>query len=145
MPNVLDRKPPWRKLENRIGSAPRRLRNRPGDALRKRVPEFENRNFGAGVGVGIVEAGIALVLKETVGVPLGSDTEAVGAEVTEEGVIYTINVDAPFRNMAEARAFLESGTGFTSVLTDKIDVRETEILKTRVLRDTYQIDVLVVD
>lgn len=143
--NFLDREPVWRKLENRIGDRPRRLRNTPGTMLRRRVPEFENRNFGGGIGVGIVEAAVAVVLKESIGVPFGSDTEVVDSSATGNGMRYTVNVDSPFENMAEARAFIESGTGFTSILTDKLDVENTQVVKTRVLRDTYQIEVLVED
>jgi hypothetical protein len=95
--------------------------------------------------VGALEAGIALLLKETVGLPLGSDVEVSDVEATQGGNIYTINVDAPFENMAEAQAFFEAGTGYTSIITDLIEVQETEVLRTRTVRDTYQIKVLVRD
>lgn len=144
-PNIVDREPVWRRLEDRIDNRAHSLRNRPGRRVQESIPSFENRNFGGGIAIGILEAAVAIILKETVGIPFGSDTEAVGAEPTGDGVIYTINVDAPFENMAQAQAFIESGTGFTSVLTDRINVSNVDVLKTRVLRDTYQIEILVED
>lgn len=141
----LDREPIWRKLEDKVDSKASEVRNVPGSRLKRKFPQFENRNFGGGIAVGLVEAGVAMILKETVGVPFGSETEIVGVTPRNGGVVYTINVDAPANNMAEARAFLESGTGFTSILTDKLEVENSEILKTRVLRDTYQIEILVED
>lgn len=144
-PDIIDREPVWRKIEDRVDDRAHSLRNRPGKRVKRSIPSFENRNLGGGIAVGILEAAIAIILKDTLGVPFGSDTEAVGAEPTGDGVIYTINVDAPFENMAQARAFIESGTGFTSVLTDRINVSNVDVLKTRVLRDTYQIEILVED
>lgn len=142
---VDDREPIWRRIEDRIDNKSHNLRNRPGDRLRKRLPDFEHRNFGGGKAVGAIEAGVALAIDEVVGVPFGSDTEIVDSEPVSGGMKYTINVDAPFENMAEFRAFYEGGTGFTSLLTDTINVSNTEVVKTRVLRDTYQMEIVVED
>lgn len=141
----LDREPIIRKLENRLHERATELRNRPGRRFAKRVPDFEHRNVGGGKLVGAIEGGIALLIKETVGLPLGSDVEVVDVEPTQGGNIYTINVDAPFENMAQAQAFFEAGTGYTSFFTDLIEVQSTETLKVRSVRDTYQIEVLVRD
>lgn len=141
----LNSKPIWRRAENIVDDTLHNVRNAPGDALRKNIPEVDNRNFGAGLAVGTVEAAVALVLKETIGIPFGSDVEIVDTEPAQGGVIYTVNVDAPFQNMAQAQAFFESGTGFTSLLTDQIDVQSAEVLRTRPLRDTYQVEILVED
>lgn len=141
---ISDREPVWRKAEDAIDDTGFNLRNKPSDALGL-LPRYKNRNIGGGIGVGIVQAGVAKILDDTVGVPFGSETEIVGIEPADGGYIYTVNIDAPTENMAQARAFLESGTGFTSILTDLLKVENTEVLKTRVLRDTYQVEVLIED
>ena len=143
--NALDREPIWRKLEDRVDKTASNLRNRPSRRLEEKLPQVPNRNIGGGVGAGLVEAGIAKVLEETVGIPFGSDTEIVDTEPVDDGTMYVVNIDAPFENMAKARAFLEANTGFTSILTDELNVEEVEVLRTRPIRDTYQAEVLVVD
>lgn len=143
--NALDREPVWRRLEERGVGPFSDLRNTPGRGLRERVPRFSQRNFGGGIAVGAVEAAIAIVLKRTIGVPFGSDVEIVDSESRDGGMMYTVNVDAPFENMARAQAFFESTTGFTSLLTDLLQVRSTRVVKQRLVRDTYQIQVLVED
>lgn len=143
--NALDREPVWRRLEERFSNPGNRIRNAPGKRLQRRLPQFPNRNFGGAVGVGVIEAGIALILEDTLGIPFGSDTEIVDSQPVQGGTLYTVNVDAPFENMAKARAFFESNTGFASLLTDLMDVESVEVLKTRTLRDTYQIQVEVQD
>lgn len=142
---VLDREPIWRKIEERIQGKASERRNAPGERLAEYSPSFEHRNFGDGKAVGMLEAGIAVLLKQVIGVPLGSEVEVIGVEATDGGNIYTVNVDAPFKNMAEAQAFFESGTGYASVLTDLMKVQETQVLRTRSLRDTYQVKILVRD
>lgn len=134
-----------RRIENRVDDKAFNLRQRPGRALRRRVPRIPNRNVGEGTIVGLLEAGIAVLLEDTVGVPFGANSEVTNVESTQGGRIYTVNVNAPFENMAQARAFLESTTGFTSVMTDLIEVEEMEVLNTRMLRDTYQVRILVKD
>lgn len=143
---IVDREPIWRRLEDKVDDVGYRVRNAPGERLRKRIPSFENRNFGGGVAVGTIEAAIAVILEETVGVPFGSDTEIIHVEPVEgRANVYTVDVDAPFENMASAKAFFESQTGFSSLLTDLIEVEDVEVLKTRPLRDTYQVKIRVED
>lgn len=143
--NLIDRKPVTQKIEDRIDDAVSGARNRPSRALERRFPKLENRNFGGGTMAGLLEAGIAIVLEDTVGVPFGASSEIVDTEPASNGTIYTVNVNAPTKNMAEARAFLESSTGFASVLTDIVDVEEAEVLNVRPLRDTYQVKVRIRD
>lgn len=141
---ISDREPIWRKAEDLVDNTGYNLRNKPSNALGV-LPRYKNRNIGGGIGIGVVQAAIAKILDDTVGVPFGSDTEIIGMEPADNGVVYTVNVDAPTENMAQARAFLESGTGFTSILTDLLQVENVEVLKTRTLRDTYQVEVLIED
>lgn len=143
--NALDREPVWRQLEGMVSDPSHRIRNKPGEALRRRVPQFPNRNFGGGVAVGVVEAAVAIVLQRTVGIPFGSDTEISDVTRIDGGTVYVVNVDAPGENMARMRAFFESNVGFASLLTDLLTVRQVSVLKKRALRDTYQIEILVED
>lgn len=143
--SALNRDPIWRRAADRVKDRSSSLRNRPGQAVQHKFPQFENRNFGGAIGVGLVEAGIAVVLESTLGIPFGSDVEVPSTRSTSRGTIYTVNVDAPTENMARARAFLEANTGFTSVLTDLYDVDNVEVLRKRPLRDTYQVELLVED
>jgi len=142
---LVDREPIWRKLENRVDKRLHKIRNRPGSALAKRAPQIPNRNFGGGITVGTVQAGISIILEETVGVPFGGETEITDAEPVQGGTLYTVNVNSPFENMARAKAFFEANTGFASLLTDLLEVEDVEVLRTRPLRDTYQVKVLVHD
>lgn len=143
---VFDREPIIRRIERRIDDRAHRFRINTFDKpLQRRVPKIGQRNLGQGIGAGVVEAGIAIVLEETVGIPFGSDVEVVDTEGVEGGTLYTVNVDAPLENMARARGFFEATTGFTSLLTDVWMVENVEVLRTRPLRDTYQIEVMVRD
>jgi len=150
-PNILDnvdREPLPRKLDRRFGDKFSDLRNRPGERMKGSFPKFQQRNIGGGVLVGAVEAAILVIIEDTIGVPFGSDADVVGVDAVEEtetGAVYTVNVNSPTQQIAEARAFIDSGTGFTTYLTDKLEVQNVEVLRTRTLRDTYQVDVLVED
>lgn len=142
---LVDRKPLIRRAEQVVDDTAHNARNAPGSRLRSRFPPLENRNVGGGIAVGALEAAVAIVLKDTLGVPFGSDIEISDVQPADRGNIYTVNVDAPFENMARAEAFFEAQTGFTSLLTDQIDVSEVEVLRKRPLRDTYQIKIRVED
>lgn len=139
---VVDRKSIPRKLDGRFKNRVHNLRMKPGSRL-ERIPDFENRNFGSGKGLGILEAAIATIIEDTVGVPFGADADVSTSTVTENGVRYVVDVNAPTQNMAEARAFIDSGTGFTSILTDKLNVENVELLKVRTFRDTFRVTILV--
>lgn len=128
-----------------MGSRAHRIRNRPGSRIKKRAPKFDKRNFGGGVGAGAVAAGVATLIEDTVGVPFGGSVDTLSVENVEDGQVYTVNVNAPTQNMAEARAFIDAGTGFTALLTDLLDVRDVEIQNTRVLRDTYEVKLKIED
>jgi len=135
-----DREPVWRKAANRASGPGHSLRSRVGGSFGNRIPSFENRNFGGGIGAGTVGAGLATVLEDVVGVPFGGSTDTVSIENNPDGSIsYVVNVNSPTEDMAKVRGFIDAGTGFTSVLTDELDVQDVELVNTRVLRDTYQV------
>lgn len=143
--NVLDRKPFIRRVENRIDDRASKIRNRPSRAMQEKVPKIPNRNIGGGVAAGTIQSAIAIILEETVGVPFGGSTEVTEVDSVQGGNVYTVNVDAPTENMSKAKAFFQANTGFTSLLTDLIQVDNVEVLRTRPLRDTYQVKILVED
>lgn len=122
-----------------------KMRNRPGQVLETVNPGFiEKRRFTGGKGAGAVGEAVVVALRDVIGVPFGASSDVIDISQAEDGdYIYTVNVNAPTENMAEARALIDSGTGFSSFLTDKLDVESAEVIKTRVIRDTYQIQVKV--
>jgi hypothetical protein len=150
MEQRLDRQPIWRRNEDRLKRIPRATRDELNNLLADRFPRYENRNFGSGVLAGAAQAGIADILEDVVGVPFGAETEMVGIDNTasyqgSDGVMYSLNVNAPTQTMAEARAIIEAGTGYTTYVTDLSKVTSVDLVRTRVLRDTYAIDVFVED
>lgn len=135
-----DREPAWRRLKDRATEPGHNIRTAVGGQFGDRIPEFENRNFGGGIGVGTVGAALATVLEDVVGVPFGGSADTVGVNVNSDGSIdYTVNVNSPTEDMAKVRAFLDAGTGFTSLLTDQLDVEDVELVTKRPARDTYQV------
>lgn len=146
----LGREPVWRRKEDQLSRVPRNVRGKLNDLLADRLPRYENRNLGSGVLAGTAQAGIADILEDVIGVPFGAETEMVDINNNAtrngaSGVEYTINVNSPTQTMAEARAFIESGTGYTSILTDLLHVEDVTLVKTRMLRDTYEVTVFVED
>lgn len=120
----------------------RPIRERPGSFLEKRIPAIGG--IGSGAAAGVIGAGVLTVLDDTVGVPFGASVDVMDVEETSEGYLYTVNVNAPTENIAEARAFIDSGTGFTSYLTEEYNVRDVELQGVRVFRDTYQFEMEVI-
>lgn len=140
---MADREPIVRKITDKVGDRSNKLRNRVGKNARERLPRFGNRNIGEGTVIGTIEAGVATLLKDTVGIPFGSEVEIADISKSQGGTVYTVNVNAPFEDMAKMQAFFEANTGFTSLLTNKLNVESVDVLNTRLARDTYQIDILV--
>lgn len=139
-----DRKPVWRKVSDRASEPGHRLRSSIGGSFGDRIPTFKNRNFGGGVGAGAVGAGIATVLEDVIGAPFGGSTDTVSITNNDDGsTTYVVNVNSPTEDMAVVRGFIDAGTGFTSLLTDKLNVENVQLVDTRPFRDTYQIKLRV--
>lgn len=138
-------KPLAKRVGDRLDKRSSSFRNKQSRRVRKATPSFERRNIGDGMAVGAIGSAIEDLISSYI--PIGSDTEIVGIRESEdgEGVVYTVNTDASFSNMARAEAMMESGAGFASYVTDTMDVADAEVLRTRPLRDTYQVEVKVVD
>lgn len=148
--SALDREPITRKVSDRFQERGTKVRGRIDGAAMSNTPKFENRNLGGGVAIGALQAAVADALEDVIGVPFGAETEMVNINNNasrngNSGVEYTVNVNAPTQTMAEARALIESSTGYTGYLTDELEVQGAEVVKTRVLRDTFEIDVFVQD
>lgn len=139
--NVIDREPFWRSLGDRMAPRASRIRNRPGRRIEDTVPELNERNFGSGIGAGTIGAGIMKVVTQYA--PIGTEVEIADTEFRNGAVLYTVNVDAPFWNTARMQAFFESASGFTNLFTDLVEIQDAEVVRQRILKDTYQIQVLV--
>lgn len=132
-----------KRVRDRASNRLSKMRNRPSNALQKRTPKMAKRTFGEGTVAGAATAGVAVILEDTLGVPFGGSADITNIEDRGGYTLYTVNVDAPARNMAQARAFIESTTGFTSYLTDEYDIENARVETTRFARDTYVVEVAV--
>lgn len=140
---MFGRKPIAKRVRDRVAEPVSRARNKPGGELEDKIPEVEHRNVGGGKVAGGIGAAVATILEDTVGLPFGATVDVVDVEPVEDGHIYTVNVNAPTENIAEARAFIDAGTGFSSYFTDTFEVVETDHIHFRFARDTYQIRIKV--
>lgn len=131
------------KIKQRFGGKTRPIRDAPGKLADKSLPDVSVFNLGSGRGVGALTAGIITILEDTVGVPFGASVDIVNTETLEEGMRYTVNVNSPTQGVAEARAFIDSSTGFLSYITDEYDVESAEVVDERIFRDTYQFELVV--
>jgi len=139
------------RIAERIGGvinarteAGRKLRIKTEEAVVTVTPTWETENIQGGTLLGAIIAAASTVADDSI-IPLGSETEITDAQVVDNGVMYTVNVDAAFQNQARFKAMIESGTGFTSLITDKFDMEQEAVLKERPARDTWQFKVLVDD
>jgi len=140
---LLDREPIWRRVINKADKKASDIRNTPGKAIKNAAPKMKNRNIGGGVGIGMVGAAIVKVAKDYA--PVDTSVSIVNTEQAHNGTLYTVNVDSPLSNVAEAEAFFESASGFTSILTDEYNIQDVNVVKTRLVRDTYEVKVFVHD
>ena len=130
------------RVINARTEAGRTIRLKTEDAIVRITPTWETENIDPGTLVGASIAALSAVLDDSP-TPLGSDTEIVDTEVIDGGVRYKVNVDSAFRNQGRFKAMMESGTGFTSLITDRFDVEEEDALKERPVRDTWQYKIVV--
>jgi hypothetical protein len=128
----------------RVGSKSHDLRLKFSNAIVTVTPTWDNDNIQPGTAAGAIMAGIVMVSDEFY-VPINADTEIVATESVENGTKYTVNVDSPFEQQARFRAMMESGTGFTSLITDDFEYGESEVLNKRVVRDTWRYEITVQD
>jgi len=131
------------QLDNRTTAA-HDVRTNIGDTIVSVTPNYENENINPGTATGVIMAGIATVLDQYA-VPMSADTEVADVESVENGTKYTVNVDAGFRQQARFRGMMEAGSGYTSFFTDGFEVSDMDSIRERLVRDTWQMDVVVED
>lgn len=136
--------PIGKRVANRLGKRANKLRNRPGKFTQEKLPNPPNRNIRSSTVAGAAGAGLATVLEDVIGAPFGATVDITNVESGPDGDVYTVNVNSPTENIAEARAFMDSTTGFASYITDTYDIEEMEVLNKRPMRDTYQVKLRVV-
>lgn len=130
------------QLDKRSG-ATHDLRMDIGDKIVRVTPDWSNPNIAPGTAVGAIVAAITIVADEYI--PIGADTEIVDIDEGPEGTVYTVNVDSPLPQQAVFQGQMEAGGGFQSFITDEFDVREQRSVNDRLIRDTWQIEVEVID
>lgn len=137
---MLNRKPIGRRLSDRTGERTHPMRNKLSKKLSS-MPRVGDRNVGEGIVASAVLSGAITILEDTVGVPFGGAVETVSAEYERSSgdTVYTLDVNAPTEGIAKARAFINSGTGFTAYLTEKYDIEDVTVTGKRVARDTYRV------
>lgn len=115
------------------------------DRVDKRINDFpirsDNPNFTPNTMVGGVIVAAVTGIQDYVPVNTGAGAQLIDAQNQEGGTLYILDVDAPTQSMARFRAQFESGTGATSFWTDRLEVRSIEKTSTRVMRDTYRVEV----
>lgn len=119
------------------------LRIRTEDAVVSVAPTWNDKNIHQGTLIGALTAAIASVAQTYV--PIRADTDVTDKEPVDGGILYTVDVNAAFRNQAMFRSMIDAGTGYTSLITDKFNIQDEEVIKKRPLRDTYQFKILVED
>lgn len=137
------REPIGRRVRKKLSSRVSKARNEPGERIKSAAPTFGDRNVGSGVFIGATGAAVATVLEDTLGIPFGATVDITDVEESGDEIVYTVDVNAPTENIAEARAFIDSTTGFVSYLTDEYEIEDAEIMTTRMVRDTYRVKVKV--
>lgn len=135
---------PLKRLSSEVGKRATKVRNKPVDAALGRI-DLGRRNIGQGKGMGAVGAGLAVILEDVLGIPFGASVDTHNVEYVQDGEIYTVDVNAPFHRMADARSMIDTSTGFTGFITDDIEILETELIKARPIRDTYRVKVKIHD
>lgn len=133
-----------RELEQRKNAA-HGVRVGIGDKIVNVTPNFQNDNIRPGTLAGLMYAATAAIVERYSPVPITADTEIAEVQATDDGMLYTVNVDAPLEQQARFQAMAESGQGFISFFTDEMVVQDSSVPKKRVTRDTWQFEVLVAD
>jgi len=132
------------ELDNR-SEAGHNARVNIGNTIVEVTPNFETDNISPGSMAGAILAVIAKQGNAIVPVDVLSETEIAAAEPKENSTVYTVNVDAALPQQAKFQAMMEAGTGFTSLITDEFDVGNSQSLRKRIGRTTWQYQVEVFD
>lgn len=110
------------------------------------VINLPNENIDDGVGIAALATAVAYVAEDYLPIRLGASISTVDIEEVEgqeQTFDYTLDVNAALENQARLKAKVQSGTGFTSLWSDKLEVLDYEEIATRPARDTYRYKIRV--
>jgi len=109
------------------------------------TPTWQNENIDPGTLAGAMVAAISTTIDDFAPVDIASSAEIAGSEPIEGGARYTVNVDGVLPQQARFMAMMDAGTGFTSLFTDEMEVKDKGALRKRIARSTWQFEVVVKD
>jgi len=116
-----------------------------GDKIVEVTPNYANENINPGTAAGAVTAVLVTISNTYVPTSLFfGDTEVTSVEQTDDGAIYDVNVDAIFENEGRFRAFIESGQGIQSLVSEDFEMQNNpEPFNKKPLQTTWQYQVKV--
>lgn len=127
--------PRIRDAESGVASSVSEFRNNLSDTVRETVPDLGDRNVGEGRLIALQLAPLGAVFGGTVDIENSREVDG--------GTLYTVNVNSPSKNTAEALSFLTAGNGIASYVVDKLERQDIEVQNERILIDTYKAEVFV--
>lgn len=113
-----------------------------GNKIVEVSPNYENKNIEPGTAAGAVITALQFTLESYI--PFAGDTEITSVQETEDGAIYQVNVDSFLRQEGRFKAIMESGQGFTSLVTDEFEFEgDPDVFNKKPARSTWQYTVKV--
>jgi len=134
-----------RKLINENADAGHSARVELGDKIVEVTPNYANENINPGTAAGAITAVLVSISNTYVPTSLFfGDTEVSSIEKTQDGAIYDVNVDAIFENEGRFRAFIESGQGIQSLVSEDFEMMDDpEPFNKKPVQTTWQYRVKV--
>ena len=134
-----------RKLLNKNANSGHSARVKLDDKIVEVTPNYANENINPGTAAGAITAVLVSVSNTYAPTSLFfGDTEVSNIEKTEDGAIYQVNVDAIFQNEGRFRAFIESGQGIQSLISEDFELMgEPEVFNKKPAQTTWQYTVKV--
>lgn len=116
-----------------------------GDKIVEVTPNYANDNINPGTAAGAVTAVLVSISNTYAPTSLFfGDTEVTSVEQMDDGAIYDVNVDAIFENEGKFRAFIESGQGIQSLVSEDFEmIDKPEPFNKKPLQTTWQYKVKV--
>lgn len=133
------------RRNNKLTPKVRKRRENLNEALQNGLVNPANENISVGTLAGGVGTFIVWLVEDYLPGQIGAQADIVSAEPADGGIKYVVDSNAPLESQARFRAFLDAGTGVTSLWTDEFDVQSVEVIKTRAGRDTHRYEIVVKD
>lgn len=127
--------PRIRDAESGIASAASEFRNNVSDTVRSTIPDLGDRNIGEGRLIALQLAPLGAIF--------GGTVDITNTREVDGGTIYTVTVNSPSRNIAEATSYLAAGNGIASYVVDRLERQDIEVKNERIIIDTYEAKVFV--